>query len=52
MKVKFKSPNEGYVVDVSTVLEEALSPYADSSLARSVVKHRKEEKEKKKKKKK
>ncbi len=51
MKVKFKSPNEGYVIDVSAVLEEALSPYADSSRARNVVKHRKEEKKKKKNKK-
>ncbi len=48
MKVRFKSPNEGYVVDVSKVLEEALSPYADSALARSVVKHREDKKKKKK----
>ncbi len=50
MKVKFKSPTDDYVVDVSALLEEALSPYADSARARSLVKHRKEDKKKKKKK--
>jgi len=49
MKVKFKSPEEGYVVDVSQVLQDALSPCADSAMARSKVKNRKKKKKKKKK---
>jgi len=52
MDVKFKSPKGGYVVDVNKVLKKALSPYADSAYARSVVKRKEKSKKSKKGKKK
>ncbi|MCW9036116.1 MAG: hypothetical protein OQK35_08210 [Alphaproteobacteria bacterium] len=41
MDVKFKNPKGGYVVDITKTLKKALSPYADSANARSIVKTKK-----------
>lgn len=48
MDVKFKSPKGGYIIDITEVLKEALSPYADSAYARSVVKIKKKKSKSKK----
>ena len=41
MDVKFKSPKGGYTIDITKVLNEALSPDADSAYARSIMKLKK-----------
>ena len=48
MDVKFKHPQEGYVIDITKVLNEVLSPYADSAYARSVMKLKKKKSKSKK----
>lgn len=48
MDVKFKSSKGGYVIDVTKVLDEALSPYVDSAYARSVLKLKKKKSKSKK----
>lgn len=48
MDVKFKHPKEGYVIDITKVLNEVLSPYADSAYARSVMKLKKKKSKSKK----
>ncbi len=51
-KVRVKSAKGKYSIDITKLLKKALSPYADSAYARSVVKVKKKDKKSKKGKKK
>ena len=42
MDLKFQNPDGGFVVDLGEVMKQALSPYADSAYARSIIKAKKE----------